>query len=112
MYLHLTSGLLARDPTTRYPFSRFMEGHDREVVIEYTHMYDAAQQVNHVTTYTREPSSQEERIGHLTMRMYFPQELDALIRHAGFSIEQKFGGYQKEPFTSDSKKQLIVAKSN
>jgi hypothetical protein len=42
MYSHLTSACLARDPTTRYPFSRFMEGHDQEVVIEYAHMYAAA----------------------------------------------------------------------
>ena len=44
--------------------------------------------------------------------MYFPEELDSVIRHAGFSIEQKFGGYQKEAFSSDPKKQLIVPKSN
>ena len=78
MYSHLTSACLARDPTTRYPFSRFMEGHDQEVVMGYTHRYDAARQVNHVTAYTRDPSSQEERIDHLTTRMYFPQELTPL----------------------------------
>jgi hypothetical protein len=81
-------------------------------VIEYTHRYDAAQQVNYVTTYTREPDSPDERIGHLTMRMYFPQELEAVLRYAGFSIQHKFGGYQKEAFASDSKKQLIVANLN
>ena len=78
--------------------------------MEYTHVYDAARQVNYVTTYTREPSSEAERIGHLTMRMCFPQELDAMLRCAGFSIQDKFGGYQKETFTSESKKQLIIAK--
>lgn len=72
-------------------------------------MYDAARQVNYVTTYTREPPSGGERIGHLTMRMYFPQELDAVLRCSGFSIQHKFGGYQKEVFASDSKKQLIIA---
>jgi hypothetical protein len=55
-----------------------MEGHDQEVVMGYTHRYDAARQVNHVTAYTRDPSSQEERIDHLTTRMYFPQELTPL----------------------------------
>jgi len=103
-------GLLNRDSTTRYPFSRFIDPQGQEVVMEYTHVYDAARQVNYVTTYTHEPSSEAERIGHLTMRMYFPQELDAMLRCAGFSIQDKFGGYQKETFTSESKKQLIIAK--
>ena len=105
-------GVLNRDSTVRYPFSRFIDPLGGEVVIEYTHIYDAARQVNYVTTYTRERSSQDERIGYLTMRMDFPEELDAALRYCGFSIEHKFGGYEKEAFTSASKKQLIIAKPN
>lgn len=105
-------GLLNRDSTTRYPFSRFIDPHGHAIVIEYTHVYDAARQVNYVTTYTREPHSGPERIGHLTMRMYFPQELDAVLRCSGYSIQHKFGGYKKEAFGSYSKKQLIIARSS
>lgn len=76
--------------------------------MEYTHVYDPATQVNHVTTFTRRSSSPEE-VGHLSMRMYFPQELDALVRHNGFEIRQKFGGYQEDPFAADSEKQLLIA---
>jgi len=42
------------------------------------------------------------------MRMYFPQELDALLWRNGFAIQHKFGGYQEEPFGADSQ-QLIIA---
>ncbi len=101
--------LLGRDPETRYPFARFRDPIDGlEVVMEYTHVYDPATQVNHVTTFTRRSSSPEE-VGHLSMRMYFPQELDALVRHNGFEIRQKFGGYQEDPFAADSEKQLLIA---
>ena len=101
--------LLSREADARYPFARFLDSPDgQEVLMEYTHVYDAATQVNHVTTFTRR-ASMPEQVGHLTMRMYFPQELDALLRHNGFAIHHKFGGYQEERFGADSQKQLIIA---
>jgi SAM-dependent methyltransferase len=103
--------LLSRAAETRYPFARFLDPIDgQEAVVEYTHRYDSATQVNHVTTFTRRESSSEE-VGHLTMRMYFPQELDALLSHNGFAIHRKFGGYQEEVFGADSQKQLVIATS-
>lgn len=42
------------------------------------------------------------------MRIYFPQELDALLKYNGFAIESKFGDYVEKPFTSDSPHQLIA----
>ncbi|MFV9509727.1 hypothetical protein [Tepidibacillus sp. LV47] len=42
------------------------------------------------------------------MRIYFPKELDALLKYNGFKIEEKYGDYFGNPFTADSKKQLIV----
>jgi hypothetical protein len=42
------------------------------------------------------------------MRMYFPQELDALLKYNGFVIEHKFGDYEQAAFGSASEKQLIV----
>ena len=101
--------LLGRDPETRYPFALFRDPIDgQEVVMEYAHVYDPATQVNHVTTFTRRLSAPEE-VGHLSMRMYFPQELDALVRHNGLEIRHKFGGYQQEPFAANSQKQLLIA---
>jgi hypothetical protein len=101
--------LLSRDAETRYPFARFPDPIDgQEVVMEYTHVYNPATQVNHVTTFTRRSSSSEEA-GHLAMRMYFPQELDALLYHNGFAIHHKSGGYQEESFGADSQKQLVTA---
>lgn len=103
--------LLSRPTETRYPFAHFADPADgQEVVMEYTHVYDPAMQVNHVTTYTRRGSAPEE-IGRLTMRMYFPQELDALLHCNGFEIYSKFGGYQEQQFGVNSPKQLVIATS-
>ncbi|MDX2109083.1 MAG: hypothetical protein SFY80_02465 [Verrucomicrobiota bacterium] len=52
-----------------------------------------------------------EIVGHLNMRIYFPQELKALLRYTGFEVSEKFGGYEKEPFSTTSSKELIIAKT-
>jgi ubiquinone/menaquinone biosynthesis C-methylase UbiE len=41
-------------------------------------------------------------------RLYFPQEIDLLLRHAGFAVKEKYGNYRLAPFDSDSVYQLIV----
>jgi hypothetical protein len=41
--------------------------------------------------------------------MFFPQELDALLKYNGFRIQRKYGDYNRNDFGEDSGKQLIVA---
>ena len=42
------------------------------------------------------------------MRMYYPQELDVLLEFNGFSIEHKYGGYDRRPFDARAAIQLVV----
>ena len=49
------------------------------------------------------------KVSDLTMRVYFPQELDALLACAGFVIDAKYGDYDLSAFGPASQKQLIVA---
>jgi hypothetical protein len=42
------------------------------------------------------------------MRMYFPQELDALFWYNGFAIEHKYGGYDRQPFNAQSSQQYYI----
>ena len=42
------------------------------------------------------------------MRMYFPQELDALLKYNGLPVAQKFSDYAGTPFGPGATKQLIV----
>lgn len=101
--------LLSRDSQTRYPFARFLDPADgRETVIEQTRVHDSATQVNHIATIARRPSGAEE-VGQLPLRMYFPQELDALLTCNEFAIEEKLGSCRDDPFGSNSQKQLVIA---
>ena len=44
----------------------------------------------------------------LDMRMFFPQELDSYLHHAGFQIVHKFGSFEEETFNDASEKQIFV----
>lgn len=103
--------ILSRNPDERFPFSEYQDAFSgEEVVVTSSARYDSATQINHVKTYYKYKSLKEET-GSLTMRMYFPQELLALIKYNGFTVEQSFGNYKMSPFDQNSSKQILVLKA-
>jgi 2-polyprenyl-3-methyl-5-hydroxy-6-metoxy-1,4-benzoquinol methylase len=81
-----------------------------QVTITNRSWYDAATQIRHNTLYKRVDNGPVEADGELTMRMYFPQELDALFWYNGFAIEHKYGGHDFSPFSAESAMQFYVLK--
>ncbi|UCE05117.1 MAG: class I SAM-dependent methyltransferase [bacterium] len=81
---------------------------DNIVVITETNRYDRATQINHIHWHYQigDNSFLEE----LNMRIFYPQELDALLAYNGFTIENKYGGFDMSPFTSDSEEQAFICK--
>ncbi len=81
-----------------------------KVILTETSVYDAATQVNKVV-WSYEVDGRADAIVHrMDMRIFFPQELDALARVYGFTIENKFGDYDQRPFASESAKQILVCR--
>ncbi len=110
-YFNPSLALLTRDPDIRSPAGELLHPDTGEpVVVTETATYDAATQINHLRWFWRFADG-HETVSDLPMRVYFPQELDALLSHAGFVIEEKYGGYDLLPFTGASQKQLIVARA-
>ena len=72
--------------------------------------YDEATQINDITWRYEIGGRAEARIDRVRMRIFFPQELDALMCWQGFEIEQKLGDYDGTPFASRTPKQLIICK--
>jgi hypothetical protein len=72
-------------------------------------IYDAAHQINHVKWYYR-IGEQPEIVEDLNMRIFFPQELDALLHYNGLDIESKFGDFDETPFESNSVRQLFICR--
>jgi len=103
--------LLVDKPGQRFPFSEYddPDGRGRIVVTE-SYVYEPDTQIKRITTY-HALQGEKEAEGELNMRMYFPQELDALIKYNGFVIEDKYGGYDKTEFGTQSEKQLVVCEA-
>jgi hypothetical protein len=46
----------------------------------------------------------------LICRMWYPQEIDAVVTYNGFEIENKYGNYDESPFRGDSPKQIVICR--
>lgn len=103
--------ILIRDPSERYPAGEYPDPDGRgEVVITENNVYDRASQINMIKWYYRIDGCSEETVADLNMRIYYPQELDALLRYNGFTIGSKFGDFDESPFESDSLRQILVCR--
>ena len=76
------------------------------VVLTETNRYDKATQINHITWHYK--IGDRAFTAALDMRIFYPQELEALLLYNGFNIENKYGDFDKSPFTSESIKHIFV----
>lgn len=95
----------------RSPFGTFNapDGNGLVTLTE-SHVYASDTQVNAITIFREEPD-RAVPVADLEMRMYFPQELDALLKYNGFVVEQKSGNYDGAPFGPESGQQIVVCRS-
>jgi len=102
--------ILLRDPSKRYPVAEYPDPDGRgTVTITENNIYDSATQINRIKWYFHTENEKEKSVEELNMRIFFPQELDALLHYNGFEIESKFGNYDETPFKTSSPIQLIIA---
>lgn len=80
---------------------------NRKVVIEQTMNYENKSQINRIEWHYF-INETFHSIQNLDMRLYFPQELDAYLKSAGFTILKKFGNFEEEEFSDASEKQIFV----
>ncbi|MEJ0035115.1 MAG: class I SAM-dependent methyltransferase [Gammaproteobacteria bacterium] len=104
--------LLLVDPSSRQRLSEYdaPDGSGRVVVTSQSH-YDPIAQIKFTKTFHHFPGGAPEVEGSLDMRMYFPQELQALLRYNGFRIAAAYGGFDRGPLTGASAKQIYVAEA-
>jgi trans-aconitate methyltransferase len=100
---------LMRDPSKRYPVREYPDPDGNgTVTVSESNVYDDATQINRITWYYDIGGGKKQITKENNMRIFYPQELDALLKYNGFTIETKFGSYDETPFRSDSKHQLPI----
>jgi len=87
--------------------SKYTTADGREVVLKETMRYENSTQINRIEWHYY-INGKFDSIQNLDMRLFFPQELDAYLEFAGFTIQHKFGSFEEEPFNANSDKQIYV----
>jgi SAM-dependent methyltransferase len=102
---------LGNEPEKRRGILRYRDPYlDEEVVLSEENHYDAATQLNRVVWSYAVDGVEDARVEELTMRLFFPRELDALLELHGLVIEHKYGDYDRRPFDARSPKQLLLCR--
>jgi SAM-dependent methyltransferase len=100
---------LLPESTQREPFAEYEDPQrGGMVVVTYTYRYEFDTQIKRIELQARYPDSDAESISSIDMRMYFPQELDALLRHNGFNIVSKWGDHSGAAFDQTSAFQIVT----
>lgn len=100
--------ILSRTPTDFYPVGEYEDpdGQGTVTISECTE-YNRATQISQLTWYIDSPGKWSEvRFG---MRIYFPQEIDALLHYNGFKTISKLGDFDGRPFSGNSLRQVIIS---
>ncbi|MEZ4338229.1 MAG: class I SAM-dependent methyltransferase [Sandaracinaceae bacterium] len=98
-------------PERRRPILRYRDPYlDEEVLLSEENHYDPATQLNRIVWSYAVGGVEDARVEELTMRLFWPRELDAWLRFAGLRLEEKLGDYDGRPFDGASPKQIVVAR--
>ena len=84
----------------------------RDVRLSKTQVYDHVAQILHWTTYRRWRAGDEEhaKVTRIAVRFTFPQELEALLHHNGFTIVRQYGDWNLEPLSAASPSIIVVCR--
>jgi SAM-dependent methyltransferase len=104
---------LTRDPKRRWARTRFTHPATGEKLLYSTNQtYEPISQIAYIRIYyeTRgeRPADRRTRVVRLAHRQFFPAELEGICTAAGFSIEDRWGGFAGEPLDGDSESQVVL----
>jgi hypothetical protein len=106
------SNLLLRNAAAEYVLDEYdsPEGQGQVRVMARSH-YESTTQIMRTTT-IREVAGQPDVVGSLDLKMYFPRELEALVRCNGLHIAARYGGHAGEAFDEKSRFQILVCEDS
>lgn len=105
--------ILCRDSSKLYPIAEYHTSDEKGFVeVSEKNIYNRATQINRIEWFYKFKDKKHNFSVENNMRIFFPQELDALLKFCGFTIENKYGDYKEKPFNSASKMQILVCKKD
>ncbi|MBS3781482.1 MAG: class I SAM-dependent methyltransferase [Candidatus Thermoplasmatota archaeon] len=99
--------ILNRDPKEEHEVLEYKNPDgDEEIKVTETTDYEKAKQLMHLTWFYELDDEMVER--EWTIRVWFPKEVNAILKYNGFKIEKKYGDFDESTFTNNSGQQIIV----
>jgi SAM-dependent methyltransferase len=86
----------------------------QEVRVTGTDAYDDLSQVHTETAYRRwkdENDQENLQVAPLSLRYFFPQELEALLHYNGFETLERYGDWDGSPLTNESQIMIFVCRA-
>lgn len=86
----------------------------QEVRVTGADSYDDLRQVHTETAHRRwrNAAGQEvHQVAPLSLRYYFPQEMEALLHYNGFEILERYGDWDRSPLSNDSQMMIFVCRA-
>jgi len=101
--------ILNRDPTEQHEVIKYEdpEGRGKVKITESTD-YERTKQLMHLTWFYEIDGEVRER--EWTIRVWFPKEVEAIIKYNGLEIEHRYGDFDESPMTNNSAQQILVCK--
>ena len=95
------------------PWFTYADERMGEVRVSGTCRYDPLRQVYTEAAYRRWHAADGREVIHhspLEMRIFYPQELDALLHYNGFTVLERYGDYDRSPLTAESRTIVYVCR--
>lgn len=102
---------LMRDPTKRWAKTRFTHPvTKRPMTYSTNHDYDPVGQIANIRLFYDpvDPADGRGRVVRLSQRKFFPAELEALVAHAGFRADERYGDFFGNPLDHRSRSQILI----
>jgi SAM-dependent methyltransferase len=97
---------IENDPQERRLIGAHLNEQGGQVEFYESCSYDRATQVQKRTRFKHEAG--RVTTSTVNTRLFFPQELDNILRMFGFRTLLKLGGFEMQPFTSESERQIVL----
>ncbi len=83
---------------------------NRWVRVTEAHAYDPGSRINRVT-WRHQAHNEAVYLERSRLRVFFPEELDDVLRRAGFEVLSRLGDFAGRPFRKDSTYQILICAS-
>ena len=99
---------LYRDPDKKYEEMTIIQPNGGECTVWQKNQYKEETEINHIHWFFNRGNSEPMDEYDFDMRMIYPDTMDRVLSDSDFTIEEKWGDYDGEPFNETSLLQLYI----